>query len=46
MTGNSGDHGLATEAELVPRSVAVTADGGFLIADGGNNVIRKVALNE
>jgi hypothetical protein len=45
--GNSGDDGLATEAELNnPLGVAATADGGFLIADGGNNVVRKVALNE
>ena len=41
--GNSGDDGLATVAELVPRSVAVTADGGFLIADNSSNVVRKVS---
>ena len=42
--GNSGDDGPATAAELgSPVGVAVTADGGFLIVDGGNNVVRKVA---
>ena len=42
--GNSGDDGLATDAQLnVPRGVAVTADGGFLIADFGNNVVREVS---
>ena len=45
--GDTGDDGPATLAELnEPLGVAVTADGGFLIADGGNNVVRKVALNE
>ena len=45
--GDTGDDGPATVAELnEPLGVAVTADGGFLIADGGNNVVRKVALNE
>jgi NHL repeat len=42
--GNSGDDGPATEAELSgPIGVAVTADGGFLIADSGNYVVRKVS---
>ena len=42
--GNSGDDGPATDAELNgPVGVAVTADGGFLIADFGNNVVRKVS---
>jgi trimeric autotransporter adhesin len=42
--GNSGDDGPATEAELFgPTGVAVTADGGFLIADASNNVVRKVS---
>src|SRR5215510_11081933 len=42
--GNSGDNGPATEAELnLPFGVAVTADGGFLIADQGNSVVRKVS---
>ena len=42
--GNSGDDGLATSAQLrEPAGVAVTADGGFLIADYGNHVVRKVS---
>jgi hypothetical protein len=42
--GGEGDDGLATEAELnTPFSVAVTADGGFLIADLDSSVVRKVA---
>ena len=42
--GNSGDDGPATDARLIaPASVAVTADGGFLIADAGNSVVRKVS---
>jgi len=43
-SGNSGDDGPATEAELNrPAGVAVTADGGFLIADYGNHEVRKVS---
>ena len=42
--GNTGDDGPATDAQLNgPAGVAVTADGGFLIADTGNNTVRKVA---
>jgi hypothetical protein len=42
--GNSGDDGPATDAQLnFPTEVAVTADGGFLIADSGNNVVRAVS---
>jgi hypothetical protein len=42
--GSSGDDGLATEAELsFPSGVAATADGGFLIADTGNNLVRAVS---
>jgi hypothetical protein len=42
--GNSGDDGPATNAQLNnPSGVAVTADGGFLIADTNNNEVRKVA---
>ena len=42
--GNTGDDGPAIDAQLNrPAGVAVTADGGFLIADVGNNVVRKVA---
>ena len=43
--GNSGDDGTATAAKLNgPFGVAETADGGFLIADSGNNEVRKVVL--
>ena len=42
--GNSGDDGLATDAEVhKPAGVAVTADGGFLITDFLNSVVRKVS---
>ena len=44
--GNTGDDGPATDAQLSgPTGVAVTADGGFLIADRGNNVVRAVSAN-
>jgi hypothetical protein len=43
-SGYSGDNGLAIDAELnSPEGVAVTADGGFLFADTGNYVVRKVS---
>ena len=42
--GSGGDDGPATDAQLNhPLAVAVTADGGFLIADSGNQVVRKVS---
>jgi Fibronectin type III domain len=42
--GFSGDGGPATAALLnVVYSVAVTADGGFLIADSGNRRVRRVS---
>jgi fibronectin type III domain protein/NHL repeat-containing protein len=42
--GFSGDGGPATAAQLnLPYSVAVTADGGFLIGDEGNHRVRKVS---
>jgi hypothetical protein len=42
--GSSGDDGPATDAELnLPAAVAVTSDGGFLIADSGNGVVRRVS---
>ena len=42
--GSTGDGGLATAANLNnPRGVAATADGGYLIADTGNDAIRRVS---
>jgi hypothetical protein len=44
IAGNSGDDGPATDAQLnTPFGVAVTADGGFLFTDTGNNEVRKVS---
>ena len=44
VTGSAGDDGPATGAQLrYPSAVAVTADGGFLIADTRNQVVRKVS---
>jgi hypothetical protein len=42
--GFAGDGGRATAAELdLPVDVAATRDGGFLIADYGNDRIRRVS---
>ena len=42
--GSAGDDGPATDAQFNnPRVVAVTADGGFLVADTYNQVVRKVS---
>ncbi len=42
--GSSGDGGAAASAQLmVPRGVAASADGGFLIADTSNNRVRRVS---
>jgi Ca2+-binding RTX toxin-like protein len=39
-----GDNGPATSASLnLPAGIAVTPDGGFLIADTFNNLVRKVS---
>lgn len=44
--GYSGDGGPATGAALdAPYGVAPTADGGFLIADEGNDVVRRVSAS-
>jgi ketosteroid isomerase-like protein len=46
VAGSSGDDGPATDAQLNYADViAVTADGGFLIADLGNQVVRKVSAS-
>lgn len=42
--GFRGDDGQAIDADLnQPFGVAPTPDGGFLVADKGNNVVRKVS---
>jgi hypothetical protein len=44
--GYSGDGGPATLAQLhAPHNVEVRPDGGFLIADAGNNRVRSVSPN-
>lgn len=46
ISGSIGDDGPATAAQLNnPAAVAMTADGGFLIADATNQVVRKVEPN-
>ena len=46
QAGYSGDGGLAARAELsYPIQAAIGPDGGFLIADEGNNVVRYVRVN-
>lgn len=44
--GFSGDGGQATDAELLsPTNVAATSDGGLLVADNGNQRVRRVFAN-
>ena len=44
--GLSGDDGLATAAQLwAPTAVAVTSDGGYLIAEITNDRIRRVSAS-
>lgn|GEM_PF-2659568 len=44
--GYSGDGDAATSAKLnAPHGLAVTGSGDLLIADEGNNVIRKVSVD-
>ncbi len=44
--GYSGDGSSATSGQLCsPEDVAATSDGGFLVADTGNNVVRQVAAD-
>ena len=46
VSGFSGDGGPARRAKLSePVGLAVLPDGSFLIADGGNNRVRRVARN-
>lgn len=42
-TRYNGDGIPAVDAPIVPRSVSVTADGGFLIGDFANGRVRKVS---
>src|SRR3954452_5569080 len=42
--GYAGDGGRAIDAQInVPSAVVPTRDGGFLIADGANHRVRRVA---
>ena len=42
--GNTGDDGPATDAQLHdPAGLAMTPDGGILLADALNNEVRKVS---
>jgi hypothetical protein len=44
VEGSAGDNRPAVSAELVaPTGVAVTTDGGFVIADAGAHRVRKVS---
>src|SRR4051812_12433688 len=44
--GDTGDEGFATDTQLNdPAGLAVSGDGGFLIADFGNHVVRKVSAD-
>jgi hypothetical protein len=44
VEGSAGDGGPATSAQLdAPTGVAVTAGGGFLIADAGAHRVRRVS---
>jgi NHL repeat len=46
VRGLAGDGGPATAARLAdPQGVALTGDGGFLIADAGNARVRRVAAD-
>ncbi len=46
IAGGIGDHGVDTLAELyAPNSVISDKWGNIYIADGGNNVVRKVDTN-
>ncbi|HEV7864679.1 MAG TPA: phytase [Acidimicrobiia bacterium] len=44
--GWTGDGGPATAARLsAPRHLVVAGDGSLFVADGGNNVVRRIAPN-
>ena len=42
VPGYSGDHGLATLAQVIPTDVRFNSVGDMIIADAGNNCIRRV----
>jgi len=45
-SGYSGDGGVATQALLnTPASITMDEDGNLLVADQGNNCIRKIVFN-
>src|SRR5690606_30885179 len=45
-SGYSGDGGAATSAKLAnPVSVVARSDGSFIIADQGNNRVRRVSAS-
>jgi len=43
-TGNLGDGGPPTSAQIVPAGLAVDSAGNYYIADEGHNRIRKVTI--
>lgn len=43
QSGYTGDGGSATATQLAAGGIAAMPDGGFLIADSGNNRVRRVA---
>jgi len=45
QAGTGGDGGPATSAQLSPTDVAALPDGGFLVADGDNGLVRWVSAN-
>jgi len=42
QTGNLGDGGPATSANIYPLDVVVDRSGNLIVADAGNNLIRRV----
>ncbi|MDX6642375.1 MAG: hypothetical protein QOD76_337, partial [Solirubrobacteraceae bacterium] len=44
VSGYRGDAGAATDARLnLPRGLSVSADGGFLIAEANNAIVRRIS---
>ncbi len=45
MPGNSGDHGLATAAQInIPRGITIDHSGNLYFTDVAENVIRRVGI--